>query len=205
MAEKKLKETDIPSDVTRDLLSKRIGVSVDHVEKVFKSLMVGVSKLLGEAKNLEKPKAIAIRRPDGQFIVGARVEFHKNQDDPNNIASGNWSYIWSFDETDVTEGATMIDIFQPQSWHYITSTALNLFNMRFTDGLGPTIIATAVEHLSHWLDDNAKDGEVQKLIIDEALTAECAVEDGSVVKSIIPDGEVKVIIKGDDTYQDTVM
>lgn len=205
MAELRLEETKIPDDISKEMASNQLGVASMHVGKIVKVMMTGASKLLGSVKELNTPKAIAFRRPDGRFLAGAKVEFHKNPAEPDAPASGNWSYIWTFNEDDIA-GAKVIDIgTNLEAWQFFESAATKLYRMTFdSEASGVMLINTLIEHISRWLDDNAKDGEVQRLTCPGSLIAECAVENGAVVKSIVPDGEMKVLIKGDDEYQDQI-
>lgn len=202
---KKFEETEIPEIVSRELANQCFTLGATHVGKVLKTLMTGASKLLGDTKDIETPKAIAFRRPDGTFVAGAKVEYHKNPDDPDNKAAGNWSYIWTFYEKDL-EGASVIDFNSNNSaYSYIITAADKLYRMRFTDNATCiTTIMVLLENISHWLEDNAKEGERQTVECPGAMVCSCEVKDGVVVKSIVPDGEVKVLIKGDDMYQDEI-
>lgn len=205
MAELRLEETKIPEDVSKELATKQLGVASMHVGKIVKVMMTGTSKLLGSLKEISTPKAIAFRRPDGRFLAGAKVEFHSNPAEPDTPASGNWSYIWTFNEEDLADAKIITIGTNAESWQFFESAASKLYNMSFeSESSGVMLINTLLEHISKWLDDNAKDAEVQRLVCPGCLIAECAVENGSVVKSIVPDGEMKVLIKGDDDYQDSI-
>lgn len=205
MSTKKLEETNIPELVSREMAANNYSLGATHVGKILKTVMTGASKLLGDLKDIETPKAIAFRRPDGTFVAGAKVEYHKNPDDPDNMSAGNWSYIWTFYEKDL-DGASIVDFSSNnQVLSYIITAALKLFNMKFNDnGSCISSIMILLENISHWLEDNAKEGERQTIEYPGAMVASCEIKDGVVVKSIVPDGELKVMIKGDDMYQDDV-
>lgn len=202
MAEVKFEETRIPEDVSREMAESQLVLGAAHVGKILKVMVTGVSKLLGDVKDLKVPKSVKFTRPDGGFIAGARVEYHTNPDDPENPSAGNWSYVWTLTEEDI-EGSTVIDIsINTQVFTYFMEAASKLYNMKFNDTpTGIMMFNIILENLSHWLDDNAKEGEVQTLTCANALTASCEVKDGIVVKALVPDGDMKILIKNDDMYQ----
>ncbi len=200
----KFEQTNIPEDLAKDLAQDNYTIGAVHLPKVLKVIMTGASKLLGSVKVIDKPMAIAFRKVDGSFIAGAKVEFHKNPDNPEDISAGNWSYIWTFYEKDL-EGASIVNINNDTGFTHFITAASKLYHMNFHDNASALeMFNRLLDYISHWLDDNAKEGEEQILVSDGSMTAACTVKDGVVVKSIVPDGEVKVLIKGDDMYQDDV-
>lgn len=205
MAQFKFGECKIPEQVSMELAKKQSTLASAHVEKILRILMTGASNMLGDMKSLDVPKAIVFRKPDGTFIAGAKVEFHRNPDDPDNLASGNWSYIWTFYESDL-EGASITEVSTNMlTFNYFSAAADKLYRIKFTDdGVGLLMFNLILEQISHWLDENASDGDVQTLVSPGVMEAACETKNGTIVKSLTPDGDIKVLIKGDNKYQDAV-
>lgn len=198
--ELKFEETKIPEDVSKEMVDNQIILGAIHLPKVIKVLGAATSKFLGKIKNLDVPMSLKFVREDGSFIAGMQVEYHKNPDDPENPSAGNWSYIWTFDEADLegSQAATFADAF-----FRFTECAAKLYGMRFeSQSTAAQMFNIVLEHISHWLEDNARENEEATLIADGVFTAKSEVRDGKVVKAIIPDGDLKVLIKGDDMYQE---
>lgn len=198
-------DSKIPQNVSMAMAKNNSSLASQHVEKVLRVLMTGASNMLGEMKSLDTPKAIAFRKPDGSFIAGAKVEYNKNPDDPDNPASGNWSYIWTFKEQDLN-GAVITDVnTNILTFDYFRRAADKLFRMKFSDdGVGIMMFNLILDGISQWLDENAVDGDERSLVSTGVMEAACAVENGVVTKSLTPQGEIKELIKGDDTYQNPV-
>ena len=77
--------------------------------------------------------------------------------------------------------------------------------MKFSDdGVGIMMFNLILDGISQWLDENAVDGDERSLVSTGVMEAACAVENGVVTKSLTPQGEIKELIKGDDTYQNPV-
>jgi len=203
--ELRFEETNLPEDVSREMANENVTLGAIHVPKVVKVLMVGVSKLLGDIKSTERAKAIAFRRLDGSFIAGAKVEYHPNTESPDDVSAGNWSYVWTFYEGDL-EGADVTDMSTSNTvFSYFIIAADKLHRMKFTtEAMGMRLFNLILEGISHWLDDNAKDGEVSSIVMPGVLNASCTVVDGVVEKAIVPDGDVKTLIKSDNMMQEAV-
>lgn len=199
-------DSKIPQNVSMELAKNNATLAAQHVEKVLRVLMTGASTMLGEMKSLDTPKGIAFRKPDGSFIAGAKVAYNKNPDDPDNPASGNWSYAWSFNESDL-DGAVVTDVnTNILTFDYFRQAADKLFRMKFTDdGIGIMIFNLILEGISQWLDENATDAEENSLVSNGVMEAACKVENnGSVSKALTPVGEIKKLVKGDNEYQNPV-
>lgn len=203
--ERKFEETKIPEDVSKAMADNNFIMGAIHAGKVIKVLGTGISKFLGDVKSLEVPMALRFSKMDGSFLAGMKVEYHKNPDDPENPSAGNWSYVWTFKEEDL-EGANVTDFAKSvNAFSHFIACGAKLYNMRFQDhATASTLFNTFLEHVYHWLDDNAVEGEENTLIADGVFIAKCEVKDGKIIKAIIPDGNMKVLIKGDDLYQEAV-
>lgn len=203
--EKRFDDTTIPEIVSNELAANTsFTLGAMHIGKFCKVLMTGASALIGTFKSVEKPKALSFKKLNGDFIAGAKIEYFKNPDDPDNAASGNWSYTWTFNEDDLSD-ADVVDIdSSTQVLNPFNAAASKLYRMRFNDNAGEVFAFNLLlETISSWLDENAKEGETVELIT-ESFTAKAVVKDGIVQKSIEPGADFKVMVKGDSEYQDQV-
>ena len=205
--EKKFNETSIPEDISREAANQNLIVGATHVDKIATIFITAVSDCLREIKNIDKPQAVVVRGLDNRFICAGIIQYIKNEDEPStdNLASGNWSYSWTFDEDDLKElNANEIDFRSSLFTKLITGTASKLYGMAFdSDSSATTLSSKIMDAISHWLDDNAKEGEETTLILDNVFKAVSTVDtDGKVEKSFVPEGEIKVLVKGDEMIQD---
>ena len=200
---KKITDTELLEKISNELEYKAILIEPEHLSKVIKVLFYGGSKLLGSIKSVDTPKAISFRKPDGTFICGAKVSFKRNPDNPDDISSGSWSYIWTFDEEDISDATEIVVDTKMTVLEFFKSAGRTLFHMGFPDdGVASTIFNTIFEYLGRYLDNNATTDDVFTITMPGVMEASSEVKDGKIVKTIVPDGEIKILIKDDDQYQD---
>ena len=131
------------------------------------------------------------------------VEYIANADDPSNPAAGRWDYTWTFYEDDL-KGCDCIEVANNSLVStYFISSAITLYNMRFAgQDLCVLMMTMMVEMIINWLKENATESEPAILTLDGAFKATATVENGKVVMGIVPDGEMKVLIKDDSAIQE---
>lgn len=192
---KNLMDTSIPSAFSDTLLQYAFTLAADHTPKILTALVNGISDCLGDIKSKEYPVAFVIEETNLEFIMGAVVEYH-----PNNDASlpGNWSYIWTFDKTDIPENARIVTLKDVDMFSYFRGVASKKFSMAYeTHESFVTMNTVLARTISNFLETNAKEGEELVVVQDGVIQFRCAVEGGHTLKSAEPVGEVKVLIKGD--------
>lgn len=195
MAIQNIMETKIPELYTRSLYTEReYDLADEHTDKVLYSIVNGVSECLGDIKSKEYPVAFVFEENNLDFIIGAVVEYHKNEDES---LPGNWSYIWTFDKADIPENARIVNIDNNMS-AYFRGTADKKYGMGFKTLEALTELSRyLLRTISSWLDENAKEGEENGVQMEGTIIFRSTVEDGVIIKSAEPVGEVKVLIKGD--------
>lgn len=201
--EKKFKETSIPEDFSHALAMQSFLIGPANVYRVATVLFHGVSTCLGSIKSVTIPKAIVFRSIDNAFLAGAKVEFIPNKDDKNNPAAGRWDYVWTCYEEDL-KGADIIDVTKNNLvGPFFAASGANLYNMKFA---GPDtcifMMTLMIEMIIAWLKENATEAESAALVLDGVFKGISSVDDGKVVLGIVPDGEMKVLIKDDDKIQE---
>lgn len=201
--EKKFKETNIPEDYSKSLAQQSFLLGPSVVSKVATTLFHGVSTCLGTMKNTSVPKAVIFRSLDHSFLAGAKVEYIQNVDDPSNPSAGRWDYTWTFYEEDL-KGADCVEVANNSLVSsYFTSSGISLYNMRFNaQDLCIAMMTMMIEMIINWLKENASEADPAILVLDGAFKATATVVDGKIEMGIIPDGEMKVLIKDDTAIQE---
>ena len=158
------------------------------------AVIAGVSDFLCITKSKEKPIAIAFKDLKGNLIAAAIVSYNENEDKNN---QDNWNYVWTFDEKDL-EGATIYESTQNQVLAMFAKRAVTMHQMSLNHPeTCATLVNLTISTIADYLDQNAKDDD--KIVVEHKgfFTASVGVEDGEVVKSFVPAGEMKVLIKDD--------
>ena len=192
----KLMETSIPELFSRGLdEEKDLTIGSNHTDKIATVIFESVSNCLHDVKVKEYATAFLFEDLAGDLIACAVIQFHENQDKNE---PGNWSYIWSFDREDIPDGSRTIKITDTQAQTYFASVAGSRYKMGFETAA--SLVETAnyfLKVVNRYLEDNVtKDKEVA-IELDGVFEARAAYDNGDLVKSIIPIGEIKAIAKGD--------
>lgn len=199
--EVKFKESKIPEDLSKALASQNMLLGPTMAEQAANILFVGTSRCLADNKDLSVPKAVVFRRIDGSFLVAAKLEYIKNPDDPADLASGQWNYSWTFDEEDIKD-CKLIETTNNLITMYFYNAASSLYSIKFNDpSVCATVMNLVVEMIINWIKENTKDGDKAVLTLGGVFTAMGEVVDGEIQMAIIPDGEIKILIKDDAAIQ----
>ena len=97
--------------------------------KVMECIFVATSEILTSAKLIDKPVAVVYRKANKELAAAAIVQFFPNQDDPTK--PGNWSLVWTFDEADIPENASIIEGTDSNVLVYYKAIAGNKFNIEY--------------------------------------------------------------------------
>lgn len=199
MAIAKFGETSI-AHIWQELLEKdMLCTDESYGIKTAYTLFTGATALLSAKKNQAKPTAFIIDELNGNFVMGAVVEYHAGKDkkDP-----GNWSYAWTFNKSDIPENAEVFHIYDGMgSQMFFDSVAMNKYNFTMlSECIVPTITGMA-KTISKWLDDNVNENDIVGVELDGVFQARVAVEGGEVVKSIEVIGDTKAMIKNDASIE----
>jgi hypothetical protein len=197
--DKKFKETNILEDYSKILAKNCITLGPSITPMVATTLFDGVSRCLGAIKSETTPKAVIFRSMDHSFIAGAKVTYIAG-DDPT---SSRWDYVWTFYEKDL-EGADIIDASSNSMiLTYFESSGINLYKMKFAGAdTCATMMALLVEMIKKWLTENAVEGETTSLELEGAFKAIVTKKGDEVEYGLIPDGEMKRLIKDDTALSD---
>jgi len=192
-------ESTIPMIYAQKMGEADLDWDANWTRKIYEVVVTGISDFLALAKSKNNKVAVAVRDLKGNFLMGAIVEYHSNE---NEDMPGNWSYEFSFDEKDL-EGATVYLTTDTQFQKQLSATAYNLHRIQFEMEIHiETIIELCVSILKQWLDMNAKEAEEVNIELIGYFVASVAIENGEKVIAIIPDGAMKRLIKDDAALEE---
>lgn len=198
MATVEITNSRIIEDVKTTMQDKVKGfISDADVPRAYKSVFIGATSYLAAVKNTKNPVALTIEDEEGNFIIGAVVEYNEAPEQEEDV-TGNWMYYWTFNKSDIPEDAVIYEIKNTQTHSVIRKAVWEHTSARFenTESLINTyIIFYSV--LRDYLMDNAVEGDEHELNYPGVFTACASVEDGEKVISVTPDGLIKKMIKDD--------
>lgn len=193
----KLAETGIPQIFATEY-ETAIGVEVDHgdVSPMFRSIIAATSDFMKSAKRKNQKACLTFEDTAGNFIIAAVVEYNKNEEEEG---QDNWNYYFTFNKDDIKDvQASNRYSCNETSFHTKLAKRLFEFKMRCNEAsyIAP-MISIAFRILESFLDQNAKPGEEVTVEEDGYFIASVTVEDNEPVKAVVPDSEMKILIKDD--------
>ena len=197
----KLMESQIPQNFATGLYNdKSYDLSGQHTEMMADIIFTGVSNALGAIKTKEQPVAFIFKKNNDEFICGAVIKFIPNDDDPTK--AGSWSYVWTFDKEDIPANAKLIGCEDANIIAYFRGVARNKYGAAFRDQAAITECTRyLMQTISKWLDENASDQEEVGVELEGVFQATVAVENGIKYKALVPEGEIKKLIKDDSAIE----
>lgn len=192
----KLFDSTLPQMYSKALFEEKcFDLAPEHTDKMFDTLFTGAANLLKSVKSLEKPVAFVINELNGNMVAAAICQYFKN-DDTNQ--PGNFSLVWTFDPTDIPEGALVISLDDTKTHSFFIAAAGSKYGIKFKDA--SCIVNTlgyTMSQLKKWLDENAKEGQIISVELDGIFQGRVEVQNGVKVFAVEPDGEIKNLIKDD--------
>ena len=197
----KLNETNIPQNFSTGMYNdKGYDISRDHTSLVADILFTGVSECLGDIKTKEQPVAFVFKKKNDEFIAAAVVQYIENKDDKNQ--AGAWSYVWTWNQEDVPKNAKLVGPEDANLGVYFRGVSKNKYGAAFRDQAAIIEVTRYfLETLSKWLDENAVDTE--EIAVEEpgVFQAAIVIENDQRIKSLVPEGEIKKLIKDDSAIE----
>ena len=196
----KLYETNLPINYSKGLYEEHsYDLAHEHTDKISYVLFTTVSNILNAAKKKDRPTSFDFVNLDGSLIAAAICQYFENEDPAK---PGNWSLVWTFNETDIPENTHRISIRDTDTHSYFRAVAGDKYGIKFRDpGALITIFSYLLIQLRKWLDENAKEGEEASVTDETTFQARVAVEDGQKVFALEPTGEIKMLIKDDASIE----
>lgn len=182
-------------------IKQKIGwdLTLEEVLATYQITTFAFAEFLGLNKSKSNPVALVVTDLKGEFKLGGLITYHPNEDENE---PGNWSYVMTFNETDIPKNANVFNVTDIQFQRIWNQTGDNLHEMQVKNPMDlQGIIEEAAIMLKHWLDENAKDKEEVTLELPDYFVATVRVENGEKIFSITPDGPMKKLIKDDSALE----
>jgi hypothetical protein len=197
----KLMESQIPQNYSTGLYSEKdYDVSPDFTNTLADILFTGVAMCLGDVKDRKFPSVFVFEENNSDFIAAAIVEYFENEDDPSK--PGNWNYTWTWYKDDVPANSKIYRTTQSELSSYFRGVSQGKYGMAFRDVAGITEVNRYfLIQVKKWLDENAKEGEEVGVEEPGIFQASVVIEDGEKVFSLVPEGEIKKLIKDDSAIE----
>lgn len=165
-------------------------ISAEPVYVALQSMIEGASVVLKEVKKKDKT-AVVISDMKGNFILAGVTEYTKNEEE----GQDNWNYYWTFDKEDVKD-AVCHDANEANIQTRMAQ-AMARHKVDINKSMVALTISTIARGLSDYLDENAKEGETFEIEYEDVFIATSEIDGGVIVKSLIPGGKMKKLIKDD--------
>lgn len=203
-----LKETQALQNMQIETTSIGWDLSISECGFMIRSVFAGITDYLALIKNKEVPQVVLVQDLKGNNICYACVKYEPNEDaseeDDDPDAAGSWEYYWSFDCKTYPENATVYLVDQEPVQRTIARRGHNLCGL--VVGVLSYISAMAVmtfNVIKDTLDQqDINEGDEPFMIEDPGFfDASVEVVDGKKVFNLNPKGEMKALIKKDETTE----
>lgn len=194
-------ETKINDLYSKQQNGKGFLVPEDQVHYLLETYVKGFTTYLSKVKNTQQPKALIVQDLKGNMIVGAVVQYNPAADETED-AEGNWNYFWIWNRDDIPETAQIIPFTNEDVGTVVSTTGYTLCRLKFNSTQYYHDLAIDLfAMIKDTLDQNAPvtEGEEYTITHDGYIEASVTVENGEKVFSIMPIGEMKSIIKANDS------
>ena len=203
MATVEIENSNLVSTIQIEM-DKRLGgfIPPKDAVRMYKTMFIGATAYLAAGKTTKNPEAFTVENQEGNYIVGAVVEYNEAPEEEDDVL-GNWMYYWTFNKSDIPENATVYEVKNTQTHEIIATAAWEHTSARFegTESMINTFIL-GFDVLKDHLMENAIEGDTYELVYPGVFKAMAAIEDGEKVISITPDGLIKKMIKDDAALEE---
>lgn len=193
---KQIKDSTIINDAMISFEARAFVASADDVLEAFDITITSLARYLSVIKDKDKGSA-AVRVNDlkGNFLMAAIAKYFPGTEKD---MPGNWTMEMTFDVDDVKNIAVVVDSSIIAFQDMVSHICWELHNSRVKSGSALLdIITVPIKTLVAWLDKNVTEGVRTEIELPGYFVAISAIEDGRIVKSIVPDGQITRIVKDD--------
>lgn len=192
----KFEESTLPNSIVEPLAVKGMKVNPSTDSKaVFVSTFTAIANFLSFTKSKDKKVALVVNDLKGEMILAGVIQYYPNEDEKAN--PGNWTFEFTFDPEDINDAEKYLST-DPRFQRVFADTIFSLFKARFNN---IEVIQVTIESVGRatrdWLELNAKEGEETSIELEGTFLGTTAIENKERVYSLVPDGELKKIIKDD--------
>lgn len=200
MKELTLTESNLLQNTILAFSAMGVDVDEDVARTAFEVTFEGTSDFLRMVKSKQKT-ALLFNDVKGNMIAAAVLEYNENEDEDG---QPNYNYYWTFDKADVEgEDVKKYESNQEQVVALFNTRCYESHHYKLTKAYAAIMAPTCLSMLSDSLSENAKEGEEYTIAHEGYFTASSTVEDGKIVKSLLPAGPMKILIKDDSQVQPT--
>ena len=201
-ANKSFEETQMVQAYTVNCDSFGYAFEEDIPERMFKTFFAATSVYLSKVKEADPKTAAALVLTDiaGEFKFAAIVEYHENE---NTDEPGNWSYIFTFNQEDLTELEATKTV---KKYLYgdsafksiLDKVAYDIGSIEFQhERYMYECCRILVDTIIQVLDSEAVDNDTVEIELAGYVTFTVSVENDEKIFTATPAGAMKEIIKGD--------
>lgn len=198
--QKEIFDTSLPENYSKGLFEEfNYDVNYTHTSMIADTAFSSIANILNSVKSKDHPVAFRIEKVNGTFVAAAIVQYFENNDASN---PGNWSLVFTFNESDIPADAKIYSLSDPQVHSYFRAVAGEKYRFQFITSDSVIVLPSYFfAQLYKWLDENAKSGEEVCITQEGVFQARVAIEGGEKVFALEPDGEIKMLIKDDASIQ----
>lgn len=209
VANKSFEETEMKQTLVINADSMGYALDTDdRPERLIKTVITSFAVYLSHRKvsKADEATALVLQDINGNFKFASIVEYHINESNPDE--PGNWSFVMTFNKDDledlekrktVKKYLVGDDTFR----RVIDKCGYDVGGLQFErDTFYHDSCIMVIDTLTQVLDHEAKEGEVVDIEMPGYFTMSVAVENGTKIFSITPDGQLKALIKSDVALDD---
>ena len=209
VANKSFEETEMKQTLVINADSMGYALDTDdRPERLIKTVITSFAVYLSHRKvsKADEATALVLQDINGNFKFASIVEYHINESNPDE--PGNWSFVMTFNKDDledlekrktVKKYLVGDDTFR----RIIDKCGYDVGGLQFErDTFYHDSCIMVIDTLTQVLDHEAKEGEVVDIEMPGYFTMSVAVENGTKIFSITPDGQLKALIKSDVALDD---
>lgn len=189
-------DTSLPDHWSKSCFQEyQYDIAPEHFTKIMHIIFNATADMLNKSKVQKQPVVMSFNKLSGELIAAAICQYFENED-PN--APGNFTLVWTFDESDIPDNAAKIDFMNPDTYPFYRAWAGKKWNIEFNSvGDMVNLINLSLSETKKYLDENASETEEVGVEIEDIMTARVAVEDGVKVFAIEPAQLIKQLVKND--------
>lgn len=192
-------KSSVPESYSQALQAQNMIFAANYADIIGYTIFAGVGDLLRNIKSLERPTAFVMKDEANNIILAACVKYIESDDAEH--PEGNWNYTWTFDGSNIPEGANVVDLENEMAQMYLVTRSGQRYGMEYKKGCLVPMHTVFVKCIREWLKANATAEEEVELVLPNIFSARAGIEDGELVMSIEPLGKFVQLIKDDSDLE----
>ena len=189
----KLSESSFAQKTVEVFKAEGYEVGDNEILIFLEAIIEGASDYLRIVKNKQK-NAVVFKDLKSNFIMAAVLEYNVNEEDED--AQDNYNYYWTFDKNDIDENTNVYENTQTQV-QALVNKRMHDKAYTVTEVLMAYIEGKILGMLVDFCDSLAVESDTVVVSHEGFFEITIGVENGRIVKAMVPDGPMKVLIKDD--------